>query len=88
MPPALAEKPGLFPDLEEVARAFALLTRGRPLVATPAGAAEAPVPLTEIAAYCALFPVAEPEEFVSLLRAMDEAYLRARMERMPKTGKD
>ncbi|WP_449867109.1 phage tail assembly chaperone [Nisaea sediminum] len=82
MPPALAEKPDLFPDLEETARAFTLLARGRPLIVTPVGAAEAPIPLTEIAAYCALFGEREPERFVALLRAMDEAYLAARAERL------
>ncbi|WP_420406446.1 phage tail assembly chaperone [Nisaea sp.] len=80
-PPALSAKPDLFPDLEEIARAFALLARGRPLIATPFGAAEAAIPMTEIAAYCAVFGAGEPERFVALLRAMDEAYLAARATR-------
>lgn len=71
----------MFPDLEPVAHAFALLARGRPLIATPAGTAEAPILLSEIAAYCALFAVSDPEEVVPLLRCMDEAYLRARADR-------
>ena len=66
-----------------MARAFALLTRGRPLVSTPFGTAEGAIPLAEIAAYCALFGITDPDEFVPLLRSMDEAYLRARAEQAP-----
>jgi hypothetical protein len=63
-----------------VAHAFALLTRGRPLVSTPFGTAEGAIPLSEIGAYCALFGITDPEEFVPLLRTMDEAYLQSRAE--------
>lgn len=66
-----------------MAHAFALLTRARPLVATPFGTAEGAIPLAEIAAYCGLFGITDPDEFVPLLRTMDEAYLRTRAEQAP-----
>lgn len=57
------------------------MTRGRGYLATALGPVEAAIPLGEIAAYCALFGIADPDEFVPLIRAMDEAYLGARAER-------
>lgn len=64
-----------------------MLTRGRPLVSTPLGTAEGAIPLTEIAAYCSLFGITDPDEFVPLLRTMDEAYLRTRAEQSPPSSK-
>ena len=36
--------------------------------------------MSEIGAYCVLFGITDPEEFVPLLRTMDEAYLQSRAE--------
>jgi len=64
-----------------VLQAFALLSAVRPVVAGPAGVAPAAIPLAEIGAYCGLFDVADVEEFVRLIRAMDDAVLARAAER-------
>ncbi|MEQ8816562.1 MAG: hypothetical protein RLO51_26235 [Thalassobaculum sp.] len=60
---------------------FAMLSAVRPLAAGPAGVAPAAIPLAEIRAYCALFGVVDVEEFVRLVRAMDDAVLVRAAER-------
>lgn len=62
-------------------QAFALLSAARPLAGGPAGLAPAPIPLAEMRAYCALFGVGDVEEFVRLVRAMDDAVLARAAER-------
>lgn len=60
---------------------FALLSAVRPLAAGPAGVALAAIPLAEIRAYCMLFGVTDVEEFVRLIRAMDDTVLARAAER-------
>lgn len=62
-------------------QAFALLSAVRPVIAGPAGAVLAAIPLAEIRAYCGLFDVPDVEEFVRLIRAMDGAVLARAAER-------
>lgn len=82
----MRDRPEPFHDLMPVLEAFALLSASRPLVAGPTGAAFAAIPLAEIRAYCALFPVADVEEFVRLIRAMDDAVLARAAERRGDAG--
>jgi len=72
----LRDRPDPFEDLEPVARAFGQLSAGRQVQAGPAGAVPGPIPLTEIRAWCDLFPVDDIEAFLRLIRAMDDVYLR------------
>ena len=58
-----------------------MLSAVRPVSFGPAGATVAAIPLAEIQAYCALFDVADVEEFVRLIRAMDDAVLARVAER-------
>lgn len=81
MPAALRDRPEPFDDLAPVLRAFALLSAVRPFAGGPAGAAPAPIPLAEMQAYCRLFGVADVEEFVRLIRAMDDTVLARAAER-------
>ena len=81
MPAALRDRPEPFEDLEPVLQGFALLSAVRPVATGPAGLALAAIPLSEIQAYCGLFGVADVEEFVRLIRAMDEAVLVRASER-------
>lgn len=81
IPQALTDKPDVFEDLEPVLRAFGVLSASRPLHAGPTLAVAGPIPLTEIQAYCALFDMRETEDFIHLIRAMDDAYLTRVAER-------
>lgn len=81
VPAALRDRPEPYEDLEPVLRAFALLSAARPLVAGPAGVALAAIPLSEMRACCGLFGIADAEEFVRLIRAMDDAVLARAAER-------
>ncbi|NQW12222.1 MAG: hypothetical protein HQ481_20340 [Alphaproteobacteria bacterium] len=74
-PTALADRPELFEDLEPIARAFSLLSSSRPMVAGFGGVAPGAIPLADIRAYCGMFTVDDTDEFVHLIRAMDDAYL-------------
>lgn len=78
MPAALRDRPEPFDDLEPALGAFALLSAVRPVLA---GGTPAAIPLAEIRAYCALFEVADVEEFVRLIRVMDDAVLARAAER-------
>lgn len=81
VPAALRDRPEPFEDLLPILQAFALLSAVRPFAAGPAGIAPAAIPLAEIQAYCALFGVTDAEEFVRLIRAMDDAVLARAAER-------
>lgn len=78
LPAALRDRPEPFEDLVPVLQAFALLSAVRPCAAGPAHSA---IPLAEIRAYCALFDVGDVEEFVRLIRVMDDAVLARAAER-------
>lgn len=78
MPAALRDRPEPFDDLAPVLEAFALLSAVRPVATGPVPAA---IPLSEIQAYCGLFGVGDVEEFVRLIRAMDDAVLARAAER-------
>ncbi|EDP66832.1 hypothetical protein BAL199_17263 [alpha proteobacterium BAL199] len=58
-----------------------MLSAVRPVSFGPAGAMVVAIPLAEIRAYCGLFDVADVEEFVRLIRAMDDAVLARVAER-------
>jgi len=64
-----------------VLQGFALLSAVRPLAVGPAGVAFAAIPLAEIRAYCTLFGVTDVEEFVRLVRAMDDTVIARAAER-------
>ncbi len=81
VPAALRDRPQPFEDLEPVLQAFALLSAVRPAAAGPGGVAPAAIPLSEILAYCGLFGVVDVDEFVRLVRAMDDAVLARAGER-------
>jgi len=80
-PAALRDRPEPFEDLLPVLQAFALLSAVRPVAASPAGPVHSAIPLAEIQAYCALFEVGDVEEFVHLIRVMDDAVLTRAAER-------
>lgn len=81
LPGPLAGAPELYPDLEPVMRAFALLSRTRPVIAGPFGATLGAIPLAEIEAYVSLFGADDVEEFVHLLATLDAAFLARQAER-------
>lgn len=58
-----------------------MLSAVRPVAVGPTETVAAAIPLAEIRAYCALFNVADVEEFVRLIRAMDDAVLARVAER-------
>ncbi|HEY9567800.1 MAG TPA: hypothetical protein VIR38_06910 [Thalassobaculum sp.] len=75
MPAALRDRPEPYADLLPVLQAFALLSAVRPVAAGSSGLLPSAIPLAEIGAYCALFDVGDVDEFVRLIRAMDDAVL-------------
>ena len=68
-------------------RAFGVLSASRLLYAGSTGAVAGAIPLAEIQAYCSLFQVSDVEDFIHLIRAMDDAYLTrvAEQRREPST---
>lgn len=83
-PAALAERPELFEDLRPVAEAFGILAAGRAILPGFGETVLAPIPLTEIASYLAMFGHAgadDAEAFTRLIRAADQAYLTSHAER-------
>lgn len=76
----LAEKPDIPADYSWYIDAFITLSNGRPL-----GEFDGAIPLSDIAAYMDIFGIDdddEKEEFVSIIRMMDGAYLKERAEVM------
>jgi hypothetical protein len=54
-----------------------MLSNTRSVIATMGGAFPAPINLSEIAAYLALFPTDDQDEFVQYLQVCDRAFLAA-----------
>src|SRR3546814_9321797 len=75
MPAALRDRPDPYADLLPGLQAFVLLSAVRPVAAGSSGLLPSAIPLAEIGAYCALFDVGDVDEFVRLIRAMDDAVL-------------
>src|SRR3546814_14111738 len=75
MPAALRDRPEPYADLLPVLQAFALLSAVRPVAAGSSGLLPSAIPLAEIGAYCALFDVGDVDDFVRLIRAIDDAVL-------------
>lgn len=71
--PALANKPEVPPDLAYIWDAFWLLSQSR-----VQGFAEGPIPLSEVAAYVAMFNVQDVSFFLSCIRELDSKYLEWR----------
>lgn len=79
-PPALANRPALNKWVLNYWAGFHLLNASRPLGPSGVG----PIPLSEIVAYCEMFQVDdmdERERFVTMIRALDAAYLKRQAEK-------
>lgn len=68
---ALPEEPELDPDNGWVLSAFFALSASRQM-----GFAVGPIPVSEIAAWCALMEIEDREGFVARIRAADAAWLQ------------
>lgn len=82
--PALDHRPDLFPDLQPVWEGFTLLSPSRNV-----GMSVGAIPLTEIKAYCEMYDIEgeEREEFLLLIRSLDDEYLRWVNEKNKSTSK-
>ncbi len=85
VPQALASRVVPYPWVEDVVSAFSTLS---PLRRTHDGGAPLALGIRDIAAYCELYGVLDPERMVALLRACDTAFLGWAHRRRTKPGTD
>ena len=80
-PRALQERPQLFEDLEPVVQAFSVLSASRPYHVGMTSVTPGAISFSEIKSYCELMRVEDLDEFVRLVRVLDDAYLRCSAEK-------